>query len=80
MLAVVDREKALLLSVSEAAALLGIGERTAYALIERGEFPVPTVTVGKRLKVSRQAVERFVNGDDIKGARPPAARRPRSSS
>lgn len=50
------------LSLAEAADLLGISRNTAYALVKSNEFPVPVLRVGKQLKVSRQAVEDFVNG------------------
>ena len=52
-----------MVSVATAAAILGIGTRTAYDLIERGEFPVKVQTVGRRMKVSRLLLDRFVAGD-----------------
>lgn len=39
--ALVDRPKRLVLSVPEAAGLLGISRRLAYELAARGELPVP---------------------------------------
>ena len=52
----------LFLSVSEAAHVLGIAERTAYDLIRRGEFPVRVEQVGGRKKVSRVLIERLAEG------------------
>lgn len=37
--------------VQTAAQVLGLGRSTAYDLIRRGEFPVPTVRIGRRLRV-----------------------------
>lgn len=37
--------------VATAAEVLGVGRSTAYDLIQRGEFPVPTVRLGRRLLV-----------------------------
>lgn len=52
----------LTLSLTEAADLLGISRHTAYRLVERDEFPVPVLRIGGQFKVSRQAVDDFVNG------------------
>jgi hypothetical protein len=51
------------LSIKEAGALLGLGSAAAYASIQRGDFPVRTVMIGKRRKVLRADVERFLAGD-----------------
>ncbi len=44
------RERATL-TVAEAARLLGIGRNGAYEAIERGDFPVEVVRVGRRIVV-----------------------------
>ncbi len=44
-------EPPLVLTVPEAAGKLRVAPRTAYALIERGEFPVTVLCVGGRLRV-----------------------------
>lgn len=51
----------LLLSVAQAAELLGIHQTTAHALIRRGEFPVPVRKVGASYKVSRHLLEQWCN-------------------
>lgn len=50
--------------VREAAKRLGIGERKAYRLLERGEYPfsVFACRVGSTYIVPRAAFERFLNG------------------
>jgi len=51
------------LSVEEVAALLGEHRSTCYRSIERGDFPIPVVTINGRLRVPRRAVERLIEGD-----------------
>lgn len=53
----------LTVTLPTAAELLGIGERTAYDLVARDEFPVPVLRIGRSLRVSRRAIEQFVDGD-----------------
>src|SRR6266545_1818714 len=48
----------LLLSVQEAAGLLGIGRDSAYALIREGRLPA--VRIGRRILVPRAALEPWV--------------------
>lgn len=49
-------------SVREAARLLGVNPRTAYKLIETGQFPVPTFRVGALVKVPRRHLDALVTG------------------
>lgn len=53
------RARSLMLSISEAADLLGIHPSTAYRAIAAGTFPVPVVRIGDVLKVPRAAVHRL---------------------
>jgi len=53
-----------LLSVEEAATLLGESRSTCYRSIERGDFPLPVVMINGRFKVPRRAVERLLDGLD----------------
>jgi len=48
----------LLLTVDETAAALQIGRNTVYGLIQRGELPV--VPFGRTIRVSRVALERWI--------------------
>ena len=49
-----------LLTVLEAAEVLGIGRTTAYALIREGAWPTPVVRVGKLIKIPASPLHRFV--------------------
>lgn len=57
MNAVVTRTRNRTLSIEEAGAILGISRPTSYKLAKRDEFPVPIIRLGKRMVVSRDAVE-----------------------
>ena len=48
----------LLLSVTEAARLLGISRNLAYSLISEGRLP--SIRLGRRVLVARQALERWI--------------------
>jgi excisionase family DNA binding protein len=52
--------QALLVTVEEAARLLGIGRTTMFGLIGTGE--VKSVRLGKRRLISRKSLEQFVEG------------------
>jgi excisionase family DNA binding protein len=49
------------MSVTEAAATLGIGRTLAYELARNGELP--TIRLGRRLVVPRRALERLLGND-----------------
>lgn len=42
--------------------LLHLGLSTSYAMIREGRYPLPTVTVGRRHHVRREALEAFIAG------------------
>lgn len=50
--------EALVLTVPEAGRLLGIGRNTAYAAARAGD--IPTIRLGKRLVVPRDALQRML--------------------
>jgi len=50
----------LTLNIEDVARLLGINRSTAYELVRRNEFPVPVIRLGRRMVVSRQAVEKLL--------------------
>ncbi len=59
------------MDIPELARVLGIGTRQAYQAARRDELPVPTIRLGKRMVVSKDAVERLLLGsDNTKGRRP----------
>lgn len=53
-------EERLTMTVDEAAALLGIGRGLAYEKAKSGE--IPTFRLGRRLLVSRIALQRMLEG------------------
>lgn len=55
-------------TLTEAAQILGIGRRTAYRLEQTGDFPVPVLTIGGRKKVSRRQLAAFIDGDLAEGS------------
>ncbi|MGH9009276.1 MAG: helix-turn-helix domain-containing protein [Acidimicrobiia bacterium] len=59
--ALVDRPEQLVLSVPEAAGLLGISRRLAYELAARGELPV--LRLGGRVLILRRPLERLLESE-----------------
>lgn len=56
------------LSIAEAAEILGIHERTAYRLIDSGEFPVRVQRIGSKLKVSSVLLDRLLDVDEARAS------------
>ena len=56
-----------LLSVDEAAVLLGCNRSSVYRSIGRGDFPLPVFRLNGRYRITRASVERL-----IAGGQPPA--------
>ena len=52
------------LTIPEVAAALGLARSTAYELAAADRLPVPTIRAGRRLLVSRSALERLLSGED----------------
>ena len=52
------------LSVTEAARILGISRNLAYASVMRGD--IPSFKCGKRILISRIAFEKMLSGNQIK--------------
>lgn len=57
----------LVLTVTEAAGVLGISRAHAYELVARRELPA--LRLGRRIVVPRRALERLVNGEGDGGQR-----------
>ncbi len=55
------------LSIEETALLVGESRSTLYRSIQRGEFPLPVVRFGGRLRVPRRAVDRLLEGLPLEG-------------
>lgn len=54
-------EKALTISVEEAAKLLGLSRNAAYGAVRRGE--IPSLTIGGRRLVLSKPLHRMLDGD-----------------
>src|SRR3984957_8111452 len=63
-----------LLSVEEAAILLGESRSSLYRSIERGDLPLPVFTINGRLRIARRAVERLLAGEPPSGLQGPSFR------
>ena len=48
-------------TIEETAKILGLGRSSAYAAAARGE--IPTIRIGRKLLVSRKALERLLAGN-----------------
>jgi predicted DNA-binding transcriptional regulator AlpA len=57
-------------AVPEVAAAFGISARTAYRLIQQGEFPVPILTLGRSLRCTRASVMDALGIPEASGAAP----------
>ena len=53
-----ERLERLTVSVSQAAELLGIAKNSAYAACARGD--IPSLKIGKRIVISRVAIDRLL--------------------
>ena len=60
-----DSER-LTMSIPEFASVSGISKNLAYSLARQDSLPVPIIRLGKRMVLSRRAVERLLNGDGNK--------------
>ena len=51
-----------LLSVAEAAVLLGETRSTLYRAVKAGTLPLPMLRIGSRIRIPRMAVENLIAG------------------
>ena len=56
----IDLNACATLSLADAALVLGIHWSTASELYRRGEFPVPVLQIGRRCRVTKIHLERFL--------------------
>jgi excisionase family DNA binding protein len=54
------------LTIPEVAAALGVARSTAYELAATDRLPVPTIRAGRRLLVSRAALDRVLASEDVR--------------
>jgi excisionase family DNA binding protein len=62
-----------LLSVRQAASLLGIGTSTLYSAIAAGRFPVAAVRVDRRMKLPRRRLIQWLEGEGSRDDSVPSA-------
>ena len=53
--------ESLMISLGDAAQMLGIHRTTAWAIHDRGDFPVPVIKVGGHWRVVRVHLHHFIN-------------------
>lgn len=58
-----DKRMAPLVSVEEAAEILGQSRSSLYRAIERDDVPVPVFTINGRYRIARRSLERLIAGD-----------------
>jgi excisionase family DNA binding protein len=51
-----------LLTIPQLASMVGLHASTLYRSLDRGEFPLPLIKLGGRIRVSRAAAERLIQG------------------
>ncbi len=56
----IDFNSCATVSLSQAAKVLGIHRSTAWELWKRGEFPLPVLQLGSRLRVAKAHLERYI--------------------
>ncbi len=54
----------LLVGIGEAAAALGIGRTTTYQMVREDRFPIRVLRIGGRLRVSREELQKFIEGGE----------------
>ena len=58
-----SNDHAPLLSVEEAATLLGQSRSSLYRSIHKGDLPLPLIRMSGRWRIPRRSVERLINGE-----------------
>lgn len=59
----IDFSSCATVSLAEAAKVLGVHRSTAWDLYKRGEFPVPVLQIGHRLRVAKVHLQRYLLGE-----------------
>jgi excisionase family DNA binding protein len=57
------------LTVSQAAAVLGIGRSHAYAAVRSGEWPTSVIRVGRCIRIPAAEVLRLLGAEGVQGSR-----------
>ncbi len=59
-------DESLVVTIPEAAKFFGISRGLAYDLARQDKLPVRVIRLGKRMVVSRKAVEALLGNDEVK--------------
>lgn len=59
--------ESLIITIPSAAKVLGISRGLAYQLARQDKLPVPVIRLGRRMVLSRKAVERLLSDSGGKG-------------
>jgi predicted DNA-binding transcriptional regulator AlpA len=60
----IDRAERATVSLPQVAQVIGINRTTAWELVQRDEFPVRTIKVGSRYRVTKWDLARYLIGDE----------------
>lgn len=60
----IDFSQCATVSLAEAAHVLGIHRSTAWELYKRGEFPLPVLKLGSRLRVGKRQLLAYLQGGE----------------
>lgn len=52
-------------NLSDVAKVLGISRPVAYALAQKGEFPLPIIRLGRRMVVSKRALNALLDQTEV---------------
>ena len=61
-----SRMDTLTMTIPEVAKALGISRGLAYELAKREELPIPVIKLGRRIVLSRKAVEMLLEGKQLR--------------
>lgn len=64
-----DNER-LTMTIPEFAQATGISKNLAYSLAREDQLPIPVIKLGRRIVLSRRAVEKLLQGDGKPGSIP----------
>jgi excisionase family DNA binding protein len=60
--------ESLIITIPSAAKMLGISRGLAYQLARQDKLPIPTIRLGRRMVLSRKAVENLLSGNSKSGS------------
>ncbi|MFC2035823.1 helix-turn-helix transcriptional regulator [Chloroflexota bacterium] len=64
-----EADRRLIITIPEFARVCSISKALAYDLARRNELPVPVIRLGRRMVLSRKAVEVLLGNDEVSHAK-----------